>query len=256
MEQFGTGEQESLDRICGCLEIYQAANGYRFGVEALLLCGFVKGRARRLADLGSGSGILSLVLVRFGKAERATAVEIQPQLAERSRRSVERNGLSERIQVFQADLRRLQGLLPAGAFDLVVSNPPHAPAGTGRPSPRQEKALAKSELSCTLSELLGAARRLLRPGGRLTIIHLAARLPEALACCQEMGLRPSRLRLVHGRAEKPARHFLLEAVRGGRMTLRVEPALVVHRPDGSYTEEVQAMLYPQPAKDDRGHERG
>lgn len=233
-----------MDRICGLLEIYQARNGYRFGVEALLLTGFVDRPARRLVDLGTGSGVLPLVLVRFGKAETAVGVELQPALAERARRSVAHNGLQDRITILHADLRHLQDVLPAASCDLVVSNPPHQPPGNGRVSPNRERALARSEMSCRLEDVVAASRRLLEGGGRFVTIYPAARLAEVLEACQRQQLFPARLRLVHGRAELSCRHFLLECRQGARRQLRVEPPLLVYGSDGRYSEEVQKYLYP------------
>jgi len=239
-----TGTAETLDRICGVLEIYQARGGYRFGVETLLLAGFIDRPARRLVDLGTGSGVLPLVLVRFGKAERAVGVELQPALADRARRSVAHNGLDERISILEADLRRLDDLLPPASFDLVVSNPPHMPPGEGQVSPNRERALARSELSCRLDDVVAAARRLLAGGERFLTIYPAARLAEVLQACERQQLYPARLRLVHGRAELPARHFLLECRRGSRRQLQVEPPLLVYGADGGYSDEVQGYLYP------------
>lgn len=235
--------EETQDRICGELEIFQACRGYRFGVEALLLCGFVRPGARQMVDLGCGSGVLSLVLVHFGKVRQATGIEIQPQLARRAARSVSHNRLDDRVRIVQGDLRQ-KGCLPAAAFDLAVCNPPHDQVCHGQHSPCAEKAAARHELLCSFEDVAAAAARLLRPGGSLALLHLAARLPEVLKECLRRDLRPARLRLVHGKAELEARHFLLEAKKGGRATLKVEPPLVVHRPDGAYTDEVQGLLYP------------
>ncbi len=234
---------ETLDRICGELEIFQARRGYRFGVEALLLCGFVRPGARQMVDLGCGSGVLSLVLVHFGKARQAAGIEIQPALARRAARSVRQNRLEDRVRIVQGDLRRKE-CLPAGAFDLAVCNPPHDQVSRGQHSPCAEKAAARHEIFCSVEDMAAAAARLLRPGGSLALFHLAARLPEVLGECLRHDLRPARLRLVHGKAHLEARHFLLEAKKGGRQSLKVEPPLVVHISDGGYTDEVQGMLYP------------
>lgn len=238
-------EEETRDRICGELEIFQARRGYRFGVEALLLCGFVRPGARRVVDLGCGSGVLSLVLVHFGKAERATGIEIQPALAERARRSVAYNRLGDRIDIVEADLKCLDGRLAPATFDLAVANPPHGARGSGQHSPSDEKAAAKHEIFCSFADVAAAAAKLLAPAGRFVLIHLASRLPEVLGECLRHGLRPLRLRLVHGKAHLEARHFLMEAKKGGRAAaLQVEPPLVVHQADGTYSDEVQQMLFP------------
>lgn len=240
-------QDETLDRICGELEIFQARKGYRFGIEALLLAGFVQPGGGRLLDLGTGSGVLPLVLTRFGKVDRAVGVELQPALADRARRSVAHNGLAERITIVQGDLRKLDGLgpdLPPSGFDRVVANPPYGRAGTGRENPDDEKAVARHELHVTLEQVVAAAARLCAVRGQFCVVVPPVRLVELLRLCERAGLRPARLRLVHGRVDLPAKHSLLEAVRGGRMDLEVEPPLTVYGPEGAYTDEVRGMLYP------------
>lgn len=227
------------------LEVFQARRGYRFGVETLLLCGFVEAGSDSMVDLGTGSGIIPLVLTRFGKAARAVGVEIQPALADRARRSVAHNRLADRVEIVEADLKALDGVLPAAGFDLVTSNPPYRPAGNGNVATEPEKARAKHELLCTLEDVVAVAGRLLRPRGRFVVIVPPERLEDLLGSCRSHGLRPARLRMVHGRAELPASHCLLDAVRGGRNQLVGERPLIVYENQERYTEEVQAMLYPE-----------
>ncbi|RME19922.1 MAG: tRNA1(Val) (adenine(37)-N6)-methyltransferase [Deltaproteobacteria bacterium] len=235
---------ETLDLLCGRLKLYQARDGYRFGVETLLLAGFVEEPCRFLLDLGCGSGVLAMLLVHLGKADRAAGVEIQPAMADRARRSAELNGLQDRVDIYHHDLRRVEEILKPASFDMVVSNPPHRPAGRGRTSPNIERAVAREEISCTLEDVFAAAARMLRPRGRFVVIYPPDRLQEAFEACKRFGLAPSRLRMVHPKLGEPANHFLLEARRAEKRQLVVEPPLIVHEPDGSYTAEVQRMLYP------------
>ncbi|HOX45931.1 MAG TPA: methyltransferase [Myxococcota bacterium] len=235
---------ETLDRICGVLQVLQARRGYRFGLEALLLPAFARPGARSAVDLGTGSGVMALLLARFGGAARVTGVELQPRLAARARRSVALNQLGQRVEIVEADLRALPRAVPAGAHDLVLSNPPYGKQGEGQACRTSERALARQELGCRLGDVVAAARRLLAFRGRFAVVLPPARLPELLGLCQEHGLRPARLRLVHGRIELPACHALVECVRGGRTALTVEPPLVVYARPEVYTAEVEAMLYP------------
>jgi len=235
---------ETLDVICGELAVFQAKRGYRFGVETLLLAGFIKSRASNVADLGTGSGIIPLVLTRFGKADKACGVELQPALADRARRSVRHNGLSDKIEIIEADLRALEATLPAASFDLVTANPPYSTASSGNHPALRERALAKHEITCTISDVTAAAARLLSPKGKFATVFPTSRLTELLACCKTAGLTPSRMRMIHGRIELAAKHCLLEATRGGRMGLSVESPLIVYVKSGGYTDEVNAMLYP------------
>jgi tRNA1Val (adenine37-N6)-methyltransferase len=236
---------ETLDRICGEIEVYQATDGYRFGVETLLLAAFIPAGARRGVDLGTGAGVIPLVLTFFENVQAMTAIEIQPQLAQRARRSVAHNRLGEKISVIVADLRHLEDVLPARAFDLVVSNPPYGRGGSGHVNRHAERACARHEILCTLPDIVAAASRLLAPRGRFDIVLPPARLTELLRLCEDHRMCPTRLRLVQGRPELPPKVCLLEAVRDGRGRLKIEPTLILYGSDGRYTDEVQEMLYPK-----------
>ena len=216
---------ETLDRICGELEIYQARRGYRFGIETLLLCGFVAPGAEKLVDLGTGSGVMPMVMCHFGRAEKAWGVELQASM--------------------DAGFREFDGLLPAGGFDRVIANPPYETGQAGHLNVDPEKAAARHELNGTLDELVAAATRLLKPPGRLCLVAPPKRLPDTFAACEKHGLRPARLRFAYGRVELPPKHFLLEAIRGGRADLEIEPPLIIYENQERYTKEVEAMLYPK-----------
>jgi tRNA1Val (adenine37-N6)-methyltransferase len=235
---------ETTDTICGVLEVIQAKRGYRFGVESLLLPGFVKPGVSEMVDLGCGSGVIPLVMVRFYGIKKAWGVEIQAGLADRARRSVAQNHMADRIEIVEADLKALDGVLPAGKFELVVSNPPYRPAETGQVSREEEKALGKHEIACSASDVVAAAARLLRPLGRLCVVFSSERLSELMALLRGHGLQPARLRMIHGRVELPSKNCLVEAVRGGKGTMVVEPPLIVYDKSGEYAEEVKGMLYP------------
>ncbi len=238
---------ETLDELLrGRLRVLQPRRGYRVSVDPLLLADFAArlcGAARpRVCDLGAGVGVLGLALARAVPAATGVLVELQPRLCDLARRNVELNGLGDRLETLEADLRRLPRRL-GGRFDLCVSNPPFRPVGSGKPNPDPEKALANLELACSLADLAAAARRLLAPRGRLALVHDATRLPDVLGTLAGAGLRPELLRLVHPRAAEPAMRLLLLARRVDRPApLRVEPPLVLHEADGTFTAEAAKIL--------------
>lgn len=233
-----TSEDSALG---GALKILQHEGGYRFSLDPLLLADFVAPAEGAVVELGTGSGVMALALALRSPRARVTALELQPRLAELAARNVALNGLSERVLVREADLRNLEGLLPPQGFDLVASNPPFQPRG--RVSPSDEKALARHELTCTLSDVVGAAKRLLRDGGRLALIYPAERLAEVLAELRGANLSPSRLRLVHPRLDEPARLFLVEALRARKGRLEVLPPLALHQAGKrDYTPEAARIL--------------
>lgn len=241
----GPGPEETLDAIGGDeLRLLQHRRGYRFTLDAILLAGFalqsIGARpARHLVDLGTGSGVVGLLVTRRGGARRTTLIEVQPALASLARRNAALNDLE--AEVIEADLR--QPILSlAHSADLVVSNPPYVPVADGKPCSDEERNIARREERCTLEELVAATKRLLRPEGLATVVYPVARLPALLAALTAHRLSPARLRFVHPKPHEPAYAFLLEARPNSRRPLRVEPPLVVHGEDGAWTREVRWLL--------------
>jgi tRNA1Val (adenine37-N6)-methyltransferase len=236
------GDGETLDELPrDDLKIIQGARGYRYSLDPFLLCAFAEVPAgSRVADLGTGSGIVPLLLARRSRAERIVGVACQPDLAGRARRSVRLNDLQGAVQILRADIRYPHPELPAQGFDVVLTNPPYRAAGSGRRAPHPERATARHELAGGLADFLAAAARLLGDGGRFYIIYLAERAAELLARMGEVGLEPKRLRCVHGRQGDPARIVLVEGRRRGRPGLHIEPPLFVYV-GKEYSPEVRSI---------------
>ena len=233
---------ETLDDLrLGDLKIIQKRDGYRFSLDPILLCGFASvNGVEAVVDLGTGSGVIPLLLARSSAATRIVGVELQAGLADRARRSVALNGLTERIEIVEGDLRTVARQLGVGIFDLVLSNPPFRQGGSGKIAPEAERAAARHELAGGLADFLQAAALLLRPGGRCGLIYLAERLTDLLVELRRAGLEPKRLRMVQSRYGEGARLVLVEARRGGRPGLVVEAPLVIYAGEG-YSAEVLAM---------------
>lgn len=232
---------ETLDDLrLGDLKVIQARAGYRFSLDPVLLCGFtdLQGVAAAV-DLGTGSGVIPLILARTSRVKQIVGVELQPGLADRARRSVDLNGLGERVEIVEGDLRELARSLGVGKFDLVLSNPPFRHGGSGRIAPNGERAAARHELAGGLPDFLKAAALLLRPGGSCCLIYLAERLTDLLVELRSAGLEPKRLRLVQSRDGEAPRLVLVEARKGGRPGLAVQPPLLIYAGEG-YSSEVMA----------------
>ena len=229
--------------IPGRLRIIQAQNGYRYSIDPFLLLSFLHiADASLVIDLGSGAGVLPLLLAGKKKAEKVVGLELQANLAERSRRSVALNGLQEQIDIVQGDVRALPGELAPGSFDVVVTNPPYRIPTSGRLASGDERSLARHELAGGLLDFLQAACFLLKPGGRFYVVYLAERLPELMAKMRGCRLEPKRLRMVHSREGEEARLILVEGRKNGKPGLVVEPPLVVYAGEGrDYSAEVLAM---------------
>ena len=210
----------------GRLTLFQPKVGYRFSLDPLLLADFVgPAPLGRVADLGAGVGIVGLTLAKNDPAAPLTLVELQPRLAALCRKNAVHNGLAERVTVVQGDLlaASTQKQLPGAGFDLVASCPPYYPLGQGGVNPDGEEAIARHELRLPLPDLIRAARRLIGFRGRLAVVYPSNRLPELLAAMLSCGLQPTRLRLVHPHEGEPAQRVLVEAQKGARAQLAIEP---------------------------------
>lgn len=240
----------TLDSICG-LKIYQNKKGYRFSVDSLLVFSFVNlSHAKKIADLGAGSGIIGLLLARKYRDSRVYLIELQKSLYENCKRNIEVNDFAERVVALNEDIRLIakgkviQGL-ESNSFDLIVSNPPFRRLKTGKISPEDERALARHEITMELKDLLKASYRLLKVGGRVCFIYLPERLVEVLLNLRNTGLEPKRVRFVHSKFNEQARMVLIEAVRGRRPGIIIEKPFIIYNEDGTYTEEM-ASIYESP----------
>ncbi|MCX7794009.1 MAG: tRNA1(Val) (adenine(37)-N6)-methyltransferase [Thermodesulfovibrionales bacterium] len=230
------------------IKIFQSKRGYRFSVDSLLVFSFVNTRhAKKIADLGAGSGIIGILLAKKYSKSRVYLVELQKSLYENCLKNIEINGLQDRVMALNEDIRLIaKGKTIAGleenTFDIIVSNPPFRPPDTGRISPEDERALARHEISLKLEDLLKASQRLLKTGGRLYLIYLPERLVELLIKLRISGLEPKRLRPVHSKINESARMILVEAAKGRRQGLTIEKPFIIYNEHGVYTEEMKNIL--------------
>ncbi len=225
------------------LTVQQPLHGYRFSLEAFLLADFVPAMAAGpLFDLGTGCGIVALLIARRWPLARLVGVELQASLALIAGHNVRHNGLECQVDIVQADVRQARPLFAAGAFGTVVCNPPYRAVGHGRLNPKAEKAIARHELTLTLAQLLQATRHLLRRRGLLVMVYHPTRLHELCARLEEVRLRPRRLRLVHATLHDAAAMVLVEAVYNGGDALTVLPPLAICDASGGYSAEMRAIF--------------
>ncbi len=228
---------ETLDTFLnGKLRILQKKRGHRFSLDAILLSQFVRIRKNEtVIDLGTGCGILPLLLSYSTKAHSFVGVEIQEGLAECARKNVVLNHLDDRISVLRQDFRKLRGTFPPGSFDVVLSNPPYRRYRSGRINPSVEKAVARHEIKGTLEDLIGIASYLLPPKGRCYLIFPALRTVDLFVALREGKLEPKRLQFVHPHFEEEAKFILAESVKISGVELKILSPLILHASDEGET---------------------
>lgn len=241
---FPPGTAETIDEILGGrLRIVQKKRGYRFSLDALLLAHFARlGSGEAIIDLGTGSGIVALILACLHPCSRILGIEIQEPMAEMARRSAVMNRLDRRVEIRRGDLRIPESLCPPASFDAAVCNPPYRRLGSGRMNPDPEKTAARHEIAGTVAEFLAAAAYALREGGRLYTIYPAARAVELLYRMRLSRLEPKGLRLVHSRCDSGAQLVLAEGVKGGGEQLSVAPPLFIYEQKGGYSAEMISIF--------------
>ena len=224
------------------IKIYQNKDGYRFSVDAVLLYAFADMRyVRNIADLGTGSGIIGLLLARKYTRARVTLVELQESLYGLALKNIEINGLNNRVNAVLADIKHLKSDFSAMTYDLVVSNPPFRKPTTGKLSVGLERSIARHELTLNFVDLAEAASHLLKAKGRFFMIYHPERLLEAVDALRLCRLEPKRIRFVHNDAGAESKIVLIEAVKEAKPGIKVENPLFLYTTDGSYTEEVSVM---------------
>jgi tRNA1Val (adenine37-N6)-methyltransferase len=227
---------ESLDDLLrGELKLIQKRRGYRYSVDALLLAHFVlPANGETVLDLGTGSGVIPLILAQRGSPKKIIAVEIQFQLAGMAKRNVRLNHFESIITVLHRDLKKLPEIFSPGPFDLILSNPPFRPLGSGNLSANPEKAVARHELRVTLQELLQVARHLLKPQGRLCLVYPFGRWSRLLAEIKQAGLLVSRTQLAYDRKGGQPRLGLVEARIKGRGKAEELPPIFIETEKGKF----------------------
>ncbi len=235
---------ERIDTLMPGRVVIQNPAFFCFGIDAVLLAHYPELRKTdNVIDLGCGCGVISLIMSAAAERPgfekvRFTGLELQPELAEMAKRSVLRNGLAEKISIVQGDLRNCTELFQPASFTLVTCNPPYTPAGSGIVNPSDSVGIARHEICAALEDVIGAASRLLKNNGRFAMVHRPGRLAEITEKLLKWHLAPKRLRMVHPYADKNANLVLIEAVKCGRPSLKVEPPLIVYEEPGRYTGDI------------------
>ena len=223
-------------------EIIQSPGRFCFGMDAVLLSSFAKVKKKEQAlDLGTGTGILPILLEAKNEGERYVGLEIQEESADMARRSVLHNSLENKISIVTGDIKEASGIFGAASFHVITTNPPYMIGEHGLKNENEALYIARHEALCTLDDILRESARLLKPKGRFYMVHRPFRLAEILGKMSAYGIEPKRMRLVHPYVDKEPNMVLVEGMRGAKPRMTVEAPLIVYGKNGSYTKELLEM---------------
>ncbi|WP_410512945.1 tRNA1(Val) (adenine(37)-N6)-methyltransferase [Paenibacillus sp. BR2-3] len=231
------------DLLTHDLRIIQSDEVFSFSMDAVLLARFASVPPRgRVLDLCTGNGVIPMLLSTRTKAS-IEGIEIQPRLADMARRSVELNKLQERVIIHEGDLRELYTTEGHGVYDAITVNPPYIPLNGSDLKLNTHQAMARHELGCTLEEVIQACVRLVRTGGKVSMVHKPQRLVDIITLMRQYRLEPKTIRFVHPRAHLEANMVLIEAARDGKPEARLQPPLIVYNEDNQYCQEILDIYY-------------
>ncbi len=223
------------------LKIIQNAKEFCFGIDSVLLSDFAKGakKHKNVVDLCTGNGIIAILLSsKLPKAKSIIGVEIQEYSAELARRSLELNGLQEKITIINKDLKKIKSDIQSGSVDLVICNPPYKPKGSGIINEKDSKTIARHEISCTLEDIVKEASRELNFGGSFCMVHKVERMTDIFYYFRKHELEPKRMRLVYPKFGEPANLVLVEGIKGGKPFLNMEAPIYVYKDKDEYTDQI------------------
>lgn len=226
----------------GKLVIQQERSGYRFSIDSVLLAGMAGVRPRdRVVELGSGCGVVLLVLAFRGLGDSLVGIEIQRDLVALARGNAEENGLTERVRFLEGDFRSIWESLPPQSCDVVISNPPYRRLRSGRVNPNRQRAVARHELTSSLADVFGAARHLLSDAGRVGLIYPASRLGNLLVMAHNAGFRAKEMTFIHSEPGAPARLVFAQCSKRGGEELHISPPFFIYDGKGAYSEAMRRL---------------
>ena len=232
-------ENERLDTVNDSITLIQKTDGLTFGTDALLLAGYIQGVFKKGAELGGGSGIISMLALTRGKLDTCLAVEVQAEYAELISRNAELNSLSDKLSVLSSDVR---GLGVTEDFDIVFTNPPYMKSDAGKMNRTDAKSIARHEIHGGISDFVAAGKRLLKYGGAFYAVYRPDRLTDIISALRENGLEPKRMTFVHADCDSESSMVLIEAKRGGKSGMQLTKPLIIYS-DKTHTQYGADMEY-------------
>lgn len=233
-------ENERIDDLqLKGLRIIQNTEGFCFGMDAVLLANFSTLKPNsNCVDLGTGTGIIPLIMWGKKKPKKIYAVEIQEQIAQMAHRTMQMNKLEEYIEVVNTDLKQACEALGTHKYDVVTSNPPYMAAGSGIINPNESKCISRHEVKCTIEDVIKSANKLLKNGGSFFMVHRPHRLVDIMQLMREYKIEPKLIRFVHPKVGKKPNLLLVKGIKGAKPELKFMDPLYIYKDDGTYTEEL------------------
>lgn len=236
-------ENEKIDDLqYKGLKIIQKDKAFRFGLDAVLLANFADVKKdNSVIDLGTGTGIISILLAGKSEAKSIVGLEIQEEIAEMATRSLKMNCLEDRVKIVCGDIKESVELFGASSFDVVVSNPPYMNQGGGIINTSDTKAIARHEILCSLEDVIKSASKLLVPGGQFAMVHRPDRLVDIIWLMRHFSIEPKYIRFIHPSPYKKANLILIKGARQGRPQLKMMEPLYVYDENGKYSKEINEI---------------
>lgn len=220
-------------------KIIQNPNKFCFGIDAVLLSGFANVKKNETSlDLGTGTGIIPILLEAKTQGEKFVGLEIQQESVDMAKRSVKLNSLEHKVEIVEGDIKQATALFKPSSFDVITSNPPYMNNGKGLTNTLVPKAIARHEILCTLEDVISAASKLVKVGGRFYMVHRPHRIADIICLLRQYKLEPKRIRFVHPYIDKEPNMVLIESTRHGKSMMKIEPPLIVYKDKNEYTDEI------------------
>ncbi|MCD3195488.1 tRNA1(Val) (adenine(37)-N6)-methyltransferase [Clostridium botulinum C] len=234
---------ETLDDLqLNGIHVIQKKDGFRFGIDAVLLANFAKVKnGDRVVDLCSGTGIVPFIIAGKTKASNITGIEIQRDMTEMANRSTKFNKLQDKIEFICEDLTNINNIKKISKADVVTVNPPYKLCNSGIVNPNDKMAIARHEICCNLEDVIIACRTLLKDNKRMYMVHRPDRLADIITLMRKNKIEPKRIQMVHPNTKKPPNIVLIEGQRDGGAFLKWEPPIYVYNDEGGYSDQIQVI---------------
>ena len=222
------------------LKIIQNTKGFCFGIDSVLLSDFSKEikEDSTVVDLGTGTGIISLLLCKKTKLKKIYGVEIQEDVAEMANRSILLNKLEDKFQIINKNLKNIFEVLDQNTIDVIVTNPPYLKLNSGAKNEEKRKLISRHEVECTLEDVVNVSYKLLKSKGEFYMVHRAERIVDILYMLRKYKLEPKKIRFIHSKSEKEPNLVLIKSIKNAGNHLKIEKPLIIYNNDGTYTDEI------------------